>query len=80
MTDFTTGHNDVIDLRNLLETYDSGQDAIADFVSLSVSGGNTTLSVDSAGTGNYTDLVTLSSVSLTQSVQDLVSAGHLVVE
>jgi Ca2+-binding RTX toxin-like protein len=79
ITDFSST-DDVIDLRNLLESYDPMQDLLSDFVSYSTSGGNTTIAVVSAGTGSHANLVTLSGITLTGTVDDLVTGGQLVVQ
>lgn len=79
ITDFSTT-DDVIDLRNLLEGYDPMQHALDDFVTYTTASGNTTIAVDSAGTGSHTNLVTLSGVTLTGTVDDLVTGGQLVVQ
>ncbi len=79
--DFSIADSDQLDLSNLLESYDPMTQAIADFVSYSVSGGDTTISVDTAGTGSsYTALATLTGVTLTGTVADLVTNGQLQVE
>jgi Ca2+-binding RTX toxin-like protein len=81
ITDFSTVEGDAIDLRYLLGAYDSGQDAIDDFVRLTTSGSNTILAIDAAGTGSsYTNLATLSGVTFADTVEDLVTAGSLIVE
>lgn len=49
--DYNTLEGDRIDIRDLLSAYDSLTDDIADFVTLTESGGHTTLSVDTDGTG-----------------------------
>lgn len=79
--DFSAGDGDQLDLRGLLESYDPMTQAIADFVAYSVSGGDTTIAVDAAGTGSsYTALATLTGVALTGTVADLVTNGQLIVD
>lgn len=80
ITDFSALEGDKINIANLLGAYDPLQDLISDFVSYSVSGGNTTLSVDASGGGSYAALATLTGVSLTGTVADLVTNGQLQVE
>jgi Ca2+-binding RTX toxin-like protein len=63
ITDFDASQ-DVLDLAALLTAYDPASDAVADFVALSESGGNTTVSIDQVGGGNHTiDVVELSGVT-----------------
>jgi VCBS repeat-containing protein len=65
MTDFDA-NQDAIDIRDVLTGYVAGTSNIADFVRLTVSGGNTTLSVDANGPtpgGTFVDLVTLQGVT-----------------
>jgi large repetitive protein len=80
IADSSAGGGDKIDLRNLLGSYDSGQDAIDDFVRFTTGGGNTVISIDAAGGGSsYTNLVTLTGVRVTDTVEDMVAAGRLLV-
>ena len=55
--DFSTSDGDRLDFRALLGNYDPAQDAITDFISKTVSGGNTTIGIDANGGGNFTSLV-----------------------
>jgi len=80
ITDFNAYEGDKLDLRNLLGDYTPGQEDIDNFVIIASQGGNTTVSVDAAGTGtNYTAVATLSNLTVTNTVEELVAAGVLVV-
>ncbi len=83
VADFNTGQNDVIDIADVLEGYyDSGFDAIADFVTLTTSGYDTLLSVDLDGTGvtySATQIATLSNVT-GLSLATLITNDNLIVE
>ncbi|MFO1170787.1 MAG: type I secretion C-terminal target domain-containing protein [Hyphomicrobiaceae bacterium] len=57
---------DVIDLSQLLPGYVEGTSNIANFVQFNVSGSNTTVRIDTTGTGNFaagTDIVTIEGVT-----------------
>jgi Ca2+-binding RTX toxin-like protein len=79
--DFNTGQSDVINIDDVLD-YDSGTDAIADFVTLTTSGGSTLLSVDPDGTGGgYTSTQIATIYGVTGlNLNDLISNGNLIVE
>ncbi len=81
ISDFTTGDGDKIDLTDVLTGYDPVHDAIGDFVSLSASGGNTTVSVDQDGTGGtYSPTAIAVLLGVTGlDVNDMISNGNLVV-
>jgi Ca2+-binding RTX toxin-like protein len=76
--DFTQGTGeDVLDISDLLNGYDGSQD-LSEFVKVTNSGGNTTISVDANGTANgssYTPLAVLTGV--TTDLSDLVAGGNL---
>jgi serralysin len=60
--DFNTSDGDRIDLRNLLSSYTDGVDDIADFITLTESSGNTTISVDlngATGGASFQDVLTI---------------------
>lgn len=65
ITDFTVGENDVLNLANLLTSFNpGGGDVISDFVNLSESGGDTTVQIDQTGNGTFTaNVVTLAGVT-----------------
>lgn len=76
--DFTLGE-DSIDLSQLLENFDDVNDAIGDFVFLSTSNGDTTISVDTNGSGNAAaavDIVTLDNTVI--DLNDLLGQNALV--
>jgi len=80
--DFSKTEGDKIDLANLLEGYDPQQHLINDFVSLTTSGGNTTVRVDKDGTGSSfsaQSVVTINGQTWS-SVSDMITNGHLVVQ
>ncbi|MBI1386373.1 MAG: type I secretion C-terminal target domain-containing protein [Rhizobiales bacterium] len=63
ITDFGTG-NDALDISALLIGFDPATSVIAEFVQLSVGGGDTTVRIDPNGGGdNFTDLVVLENVT-----------------
>ena len=76
--DFAVGE-DSIDLSQLLENYDEVNDAIGDFVYMSTANGDTTISVDTNGTGNAAnavDVVTLDNTVI--DLNELLGQGSLV--
>ncbi|KKO47622.1 hypothetical protein VT06_15970, partial [Arsukibacterium sp. MJ3] len=83
--DFNTAQGDVIDLRDLLQGENS--DNITDYLSFSISGGNTTINIKHTGAGNITQQITLEGVDLssfgtdTQAIIDsLINSGHLKID
>ena len=83
--DFNTAQGDVIDLRDLLQGENS--DNITDYLSFSMSGGNTTINIKHTGSGNVTQQITLEGVDLSsfgsdaQAIIDsLISSGHLKID
>ena len=73
---------DRIDLSQLLASYDPLTMALADFVQIGQSGGNTILSVDADGTGGGSSMVqiaTLAGVTGLGTADNMVAAGQLVV-
>ena len=79
ITDFTAA-DDRIDLSQILTGYDPLTMALADFVSISVGGGNTVVSVDADGTGGghaMVQIATLSGVTGLGTADDMVAAGQL---
>ncbi|MCU1382254.1 MAG: calcium-binding protein, partial [Acidobacteria bacterium] len=79
ITDFTAGAGgDVIDIHDVLIGYQAGSSTITDFVRLTQSGGNTTVSVDSDGGANsFTSLVLLQNTSGLLA-GDLLANGNLI--
>lgn len=78
---FATYQNDKLDISDLLIGYTPGTSDINDFVSLTVAGSNTTVSVDRDGTGSsYTDqaITTLNYVTGLD-VDTLLNNGNLIV-
>jgi Ca2+-binding RTX toxin-like protein len=64
VTDFTVGAiGDVLDLSQILVGYVDGVSDLSAFVSLSESGGSTTVRVDPNGTNAFSDLVVLQGVT-----------------
>ena len=79
IADFNTGDGDKIDLANVISTYDPLTMAIANFVQLATSGSNTTVSVDTDGSGtSYTQIATIQGVT-GLSLSDLITDGNLIV-
>ena len=85
ITDFQIGSgadHDALDIKDLLVGFGGGSD-INDFVHLTVSAGNTTVSVDANGTvggSSFVNLATLSGVDVGSSTaQNLVDDGNLIV-
>ena len=61
ITDFNVGEGDSLNLVDLLfEEYDPGSDLLIDFIEITDDGTDTRLSVDPAGSGNYTEVANLS--------------------
>ncbi|EFL87465.1 type I secretion C-terminal target domain-containing protein, partial [Ahrensia sp. R2A130] len=78
VTDFALG-TDVLDLSELISAFDPATDVISDFISLSESGGDTTVQISPTGTGGpLDDVVELTGVSGTD-LASLIAAGSLVV-
>ncbi len=82
ITDFNTAEGDVIDLRDLLQGENS--ENITDYLSFSISGGNTTINIKHTGAGSITQQIVLEGVDLssfgtdTQAIIDnLINNGHL---
>ena len=59
VSDFNAGEGDVINLSSVLSGFDPLADDITDFVMATTNGGDTTLYVDVAGSGNMTNMVEL---------------------
>jgi len=79
IADFTTSDGDKIDLADVISTYDPATMAIADFVHVATSGSDTTVSVDTAGSGSsYTQIATIAGVT-GLNLTDLIADGNLVV-
>ncbi len=79
--DFSAGEGDVLDLSQLITSYDPLQHSIDDFIYTTEQGGNTVVSIDTSGTGNVAnavDLVTLEGVT-NLALGDLINSGNLVV-
>lgn len=80
--DFSIAQDDVLDLGDLLSSYNPLTDAIEDFVSLSDSGANSILSVDRDGTGStygFQQIATLEGVTGLSNEAALVTSGNLVI-
>ncbi|MDE1153171.1 MAG: calcium-binding protein [Micavibrio sp.] len=72
ITDFKVADHDTLDIHTILSGYNSSTDDISQWLQLTVTGGNTVVSVDvdGAGTGSsFTDLVTLTGVSISATTQ-----------
>ncbi len=77
--DFSTREGDVLDISALLEGYDPVSDAIADFIQVTQSRGQTTLSVDVNGGGDhYTEVASLVGVKNID-LDTMIDHGNLVV-
>lgn len=79
VTDFGLAEGDRLDLSALLEGFNPGQDAINLFVAVTTSGGETSVAVDRNGAGHFTAVATLAGVAITETVDELVASGKLVV-
>jgi Ca2+-binding RTX toxin-like protein len=80
--DFSVAQGDVIDIHDLLATYDPLLNDITEFVRIAASGTNSTLSIDrdGAGTGfGWTQIATLTGVTGLTDEAALVTAGNLAV-
>ncbi|MCB1532175.1 MAG: type I secretion C-terminal target domain-containing protein [Alphaproteobacteria bacterium] len=78
---FSATGRDAIDISDILSGYDYLTDNINDFVQLTESGGNTTISVDAngaAGGSSYTDIAVLNGVTGLDLYQ-MISADNLIV-
>jgi len=70
---------DKIDIADVISGYDPLTDLISNFVHLATSGANTTVSVDTDGSGtSYTQIATIASVT-GLNLNDLITDGNLVV-
>ena len=72
---------DKIDIRDLLTGYDPISDAIADFVQITESGGNSNLRVDSSGSGSFgsdTQVASIIDVTGLDSLSNLENLGILI--
>lgn len=79
--DFDAGEGDAIDIADLLTGYNPLSDTISDFVSLSESGGHTTLAVDKDGTGgtySFTDVARIDSTTGLD-LNDMITNGELLI-
>jgi large repetitive protein len=77
---FSAANGDKIDIADILTTYHPFEDALANFVQETTSGGNTIISVDPTGSGTFTTpLVTLSGVTGLPDLAALVSDHTLIV-
>ena len=79
VTDFATGQSDVLDLRDVLSSY-NGSDPITDWVRISNSGSNSTVEVDrdgTSGTYGWTQIGTLTGVTGLTDEAALVASGNL---
>lgn len=82
VTDFSTGSGDAIDIRDLLDGYDSGTDDVTEWVRITTSGSNSIVEVDRDGTGTgygWTQIATLNGVTGLTDEAALVTAGNLLV-
>ncbi len=82
ITDFSVSQGDKIDISDILHGhYDPAANALADFVQMTASGGNTILSVDLGGTatpGAWQQVAVISGVTGLDEA-NLVATGHLIV-
>lgn len=77
---FNTSNGSTIHVEDVLSGYDPVADALANWVQTSTSGGNTIVSVDTTGSGHFTNaLVTIEGVTGLGSAADMVTHGQLVV-
>jgi serralysin len=80
ISDFTPGvGNDKLDIKDMLVGYDPATSVLADFVQLTISGGNTIVSVDPDGAGSgysAAPLVTMQGIT-GLNVNDLLSNGNI---
>lgn len=79
--DFDAVEGDAIDIADLLTGYNPISDTISDFVSLTESGGHTTLAVDKDGTGgtySFTDVARLTSTTGLD-LNDMITNGELLI-
>ncbi len=82
VTDFSAGAGDAIDIRDLLDSYDSGTDDVTEWVRITTSGSNSIVEVDRDGTGTgygWTQIATLNGVTGLTDEAALVVAGNLLV-
>jgi Ca2+-binding RTX toxin-like protein len=79
ITDFTIGDGDALDISDILQGFDEATSILSEFVQLSESGGNTTVSVDIDGGGDgYVDMATLQGV-VGLDVDTMKTNGNLIV-
>lgn len=82
VTDFSTAQGDALDIRDLLDGYDSGTDDITEWVRISNSGSNSTVEVDRDGSGStygWTQIATLNGVTGLTDEAALVASNNLLV-
>ncbi|MEZ0223143.1 MAG: cadherin domain-containing protein [Alphaproteobacteria bacterium] len=82
ISDFSAGQSDKIDISDLLTDYDPLTMALADFVQISNSGSNSTVSVDRDGTGSaygFAQIATINGVTGLTDEDALVASGQLIV-
>jgi Ca2+-binding RTX toxin-like protein len=84
---FTVGlGNDVLDLSDLLSGETLNAADLTDYLSFSFSGGNTTINIETDGTGSFDDYqiildgVTLSGADTQAIIQNLITNGNLVTD
>jgi Ca2+-binding RTX toxin-like protein len=79
ITDFTIGDGDALDISDILQGFDEATSILSEFVQLSESGGDTTVSVDIDGGGDgYVDMATLQGV-VGLDVDTMKTNGNLIV-
>ena len=80
--DFDASEGDVLDLSDLLSSYDSTQDSIDDFIFLFQEGSNTKVFVDVSGTDPSTGFSEIFSLENTTGldINDMITSGSLIVE
>ena len=81
INDFITAESDAIDISDLLTGFVVGASDINDFVQISESGGNTTISVDANGTvggSSYTDIAQINGITGLD-VDTLYTDGNIIV-
>lgn len=78
IADFSGG-DDKIDIHELIYGYDPLSMALEDFVNVSESSGDTIISIDTSGTGSFTEIAVLPGVTGLGEAGEMVIAGQLIV-
>lgn len=79
--DFDVNEHDALDLSDLLDLYDPMGDAIADFISLTEVGGNTTVNVDNdgAGSGDGMEAIVVLEGFVGLDLNDMIADNNLII-